>query len=229
MAKVGRMVKEGMAEEFAKELGEQPTFFVTRVNRLTATGADDLRRKLHGSRARLVMVKRRISLRTLERLNLDGIAELLTGSVGFVLTSEEAPPVAKQLVDFVSAHEDQLEVRGAVVDGQVLDRTRVEALAKLPPKSVLLAWIVGVIESPLADVIWTIEQLIGDLAWTLEQASAKPTARAEGLAAAQPAVEAQPSTPATEPQAPSQTGSPAPNSEGQVGDTERKTQEETTP
>ena len=172
MARVGEMLKEGMVDELAKQLSEQPNVFVTSVNRLTASDANVLRAKLHASRASFVMVKRRIGLRTLERLNLSGIGELLEGSVAFILTTEDVLPIAKQLVEFIKSHEDQLGVRGAWIDGQLLDKGRVEALAKLPPKPVLLAEVVGTVERPLSYLISTIEQLIGDVAWLLEQAAA---------------------------------------------------------
>ena len=75
-------------------------------------------------------------------------------------------------MEFAKAHEAQLSVRGAVVDGQLLDASRVEALASLPPVSVLRAQVIATVESPIAELIGTIEQLIGEVAWIIEQASA---------------------------------------------------------
>lgn len=173
MAKVGRTLKESMVEELAKQFAGQPNVFVTRVNRLTASDADALRQKLHASRGTLVMVKRRIALRMLERLSLGGIQELLEGSVAFVFTAGDALPIAKGLMEFVTSHEDQLAVRGAWVDGQLLDTARIDAMAKLPPRAILLAEVVGTVELPLADLIGTIERLIGDMAWVVEQAAAQ--------------------------------------------------------
>ena len=173
MANVGRMLKESMVEELAKQLSERPNVFVTGVSRLTASDANALRAKLHGARARLVMVKRRIGQRTLERLSLSGISGLLEGSVAFVLTAEDGLPIAKELVEFTKAHENQLAVRGAWIDGQLLDGGRVKALAELPPRPTLLAQVVGTVELPLAHLIGTIEQLIGEVAWALEQIATK--------------------------------------------------------
>lgn len=183
MASVGRMVKERMVEELATRVGEQSNILVTTVKRLSAAEADALRQKLRGSRARLVVVNRRMGLRTLERLKLADLGRLLEGTVGLVVTTDEATPIAKQLVEFVKAHEDQLKVRGGWVDGQLLDSTRIEALAQLPPKPMLLAEVVGTLESPLAGLIFTIEQLVGDMIWVVErqaeQRAAQPAPSAE--------------------------------------------------
>ena len=50
MPNVGRMVKESSVEELSTQLAEQPNFFVTAVNRLSAPEADTLRQKLYASR-----------------------------------------------------------------------------------------------------------------------------------------------------------------------------------
>ena len=123
-------------------------------------------------------VKRRIGLRTLERLNLSGVAELLEGSVGFVLTADanDVSLVAKELIEFIKSHENQLTVRGAWIDGQLCDTQWVETLASLPRKSVLLAEVVGTVELPLVDLLSTIERLMGDVAGLVEQIAMKKPA-----------------------------------------------------
>ena len=195
MASVGRLVKESMLKELSTALAERPSFFVTRVNRLSAVEADALRQKLFASKAKLVLVQRRLGLRALEALKIPGLTEMLEGSVALVLPSDDVLPTAKLIVEFIKTHADHLSVRGGVVDGQVLDRSRVEQLASLPPRPILLAQVMATIESPLADVVCTVERLIGELAWALEQASQQqpqthapetPQAAAPSEAPAQP-------------------------------------------
>ena len=176
MAKVGRMVKESSAAEVSNRLAEQPNFFVTSINRLPAAEADAFRQKLFASHARLLMVKRRLGQRAIEPLKISGLAELLAGSIALVFAGEDPLVTAKLIVEFRKTREEQLLVRGAVIDGQLLDKSRVEQLAQLPSKPVLLAQVVATIEAPISDVIFTIERLLGDIAWLAEQvAAAKPS------------------------------------------------------
>ena len=187
MANVGRLVKETAVKELSDRLSQRPDFLVASVNRLTAGEADSLRQKLFASQARLVMIKRTFGKRMLDQRNLAAVAELFEGSVGIVLPGEEILPAAKILVDFIKTREEKLAVRGGFIDGMLLDKTRVEQLASLPPKPVLLAQVVATIESPLADVIFTLERLIGDLIWAADQAAEKkplPAAVTEGQAGA---------------------------------------------
>jgi large subunit ribosomal protein L10 len=212
MAKVGQMVKEGTVQELTVQLSERPNFFIARLNRLPAPDADMLRRQLFGSKAHLLVVKRKLGQRVLSELKLTGLAELLEGSVGLVLAEDDVPATAKLLVEFRKTHEEGIALRGAVVDGQLLDAGRVEFLAQLPPRPILLAHVLGMIEAPISDVIFTIERLIGDLAWIAEQAAAqKPAAPAPPATETAPAPEgaspapsagAPPPTSAQEPTAP---------------------------
>ena len=180
MANVGRMVKESIVKELSTHLSGRPSFFVTAMNRLPAVEADALRQKLFASKAKLIVVQRKLGQRVVQPLNITGLAELFEGSVGLVLPSEDVLPTAKAIVDFIKTHEDQLAVRGGVMDGQLLDKARVEQLASLPPKPVLLAQVVATIEAPITDVILTLERLIGDIAWLAEQAAARASAATEG-------------------------------------------------
>ena len=173
---VGRAVKESMVEELQAHLAERPNVFVTTVNRLPAAEADQLRKKLHASSARMVMVKRRLGKRTMEHLNIAELAKQLEGSIGLIFVGDDVVPPAKLLVDFQKAHEQQVSVRAAMIEGQFLDQARVTQLAQLPPRPVLLAEVLGTIEAPLSSLIFTIEQLIGDIAWNLEQLAAKKPA-----------------------------------------------------
>ena len=206
MAKVGQLVKESSASEISTRLGERPNFFIASVNRLSSPDTDLLRRQLFGLQARLLMVKRRMGRRTLATLKVAGLPDLLEGTVGIVLVADDVAGTAKLLIEFRKGHEEQLFVRGALIDGQLLDKARVEELAKLPPKPVLLAQVLGMIEAPISDVIFTIERLIGDVAWLAEQIAAQKPAPAPAAAsepAATPAPEAaQPQPPQSEPESP---------------------------
>lgn len=186
MANVGRFVKESMVEDVNAQLGERPNFFVTSLTRLPANDTNGLRQKLFASRSRLVMVKRRLGKRVVEQFKIAGLSDLLDGSVGLILAGDDALLTAKVVVEFHKDHTEQIQIRGGVVDGQLLDHKHIAELAALPSKSVLLAQVLGTLEAPLADVIFTIERLIGDIAWIAEQAAAQKPAEAVPAAPAAP-------------------------------------------
>ena len=231
MADIGRMVKETSVKELSNRLSQQPDFFVTRINRLTASDANALRQQLFSSQAHLVLIKRRLGLRAIEPLKISGLPELLEGSVGVVFAGENVALTAKLIEEFRKAHEDQIAIRGGVIDGQLLSKVRVEQLAKLPPRPQLLAEVIGTLESPMADVIFTLERVLGDLAWLVEQvAEQKPAETPSAAPQTEPTASTEAGTP---PQAGSPTGvpgaaggEPAPGpTEGQKGPADTPQQE----
>lgn len=210
MAKVGRLVKDQMVQELTSALGERPNFFVTSIGRLDAVEADGLRKKLRSMRSRLIMVKRTLGVRGLTAVKTEEPISLLEGSVGFVVPEEDVLPVAKLIVEFAKAGEEKLAVRGGWIDGQLLDQRRVEQLASLPPKPQLIAELIGVLESPMSDLVFTIEQVLRDVPWVLDEVSKSRPAAAAAPGSAAPEAPAAPAaspSASSEPSAP-QTGEP---------------------
>lgn len=195
MAKVGRMVKESTIDELNVQLGERPNFFVASVGQLKAADTNVFRQKLFSSKASLVMVKRRLGKRATDPLKLAGLPELFEGSIGLVLVGDDPVITAKTLEDFRKSSEDKVQIRGGVVDGQLITSAAFKQLAALPSKPVLLAQVIGTIEAPIASVIMTLERLIGDVIRGVDQIATKK--QSEPAAGAAPA----PATPETAPPA----------------------------
>ena len=201
MPKVGRMVKESSIEELNAQLAERPNFFVAAVNRLPAAETNVFRQKLYASKASLVVVKRRLGLRALQPLNIAGLGELLAGSIGLVLIGDDPVITAKTLEEFRKANEEKLAIRGGLVDGQLLNPDGFKQLAALPSKPVLLAQVIGTIESPIASVIMTLERLIGDLIRGVDQLATKRESEAAAAASTPPPTPSAPASPESGPAA----------------------------
>ena len=173
MATVGQTVKSEIVRELSALLSKRSNVFITAVSSLSAPETDLLRRNLNEPHSQLVRVQRTLGLRVLSSLAVAGTGDLLEGPIGLVFSGDDVVLTAKRLVEFRKTHEEQLAIRGAIIEGQLLDRQKVEYLAHLPARVVLLTQVLATIESPLADVIFTLERLIGDVVGVIEQAATK--------------------------------------------------------
>lgn len=183
MAKIGRMVKEKMFEELASALKERSNLLIASMGPLKAAEADTLRKQLRGSQSRLVVAKRTLGSLGIASLKADDrLAQLLSGSVAFVLSGDDIVKTAKIVVDFAKANEGKLTVRGGWVEGQVVSEKHVAAIAGLPSKLQLIAEVVGALESPFSSLIWSLEHHLSDLAWVIEEAAKAKPAGAPGAA-----------------------------------------------
>jgi len=82
-----------------------------------------------------------------------------TTAIGFA--AEEVPAVAKAIVN-LSREADALQLKGGLIDGELIDPAGILQLADLPPMPVVRALLLGLITRPA-------EQVAGVLAETLRQ------------------------------------------------------------
>jgi len=93
----------------------------------------------------------------------------LGGTTGLTLVPGEDPDmvsVAKTLVEI--ARQKRIEIRGGLVEGQVLDRPGVEMLALTPDKPTLRAMLLGTLLGPARGIAATLLAVPGGIARCLQ-------------------------------------------------------------
>jgi len=156
---------------------------------LTGRRAAELRRQLKtscGKGAKIAVVKTTLAKKALSQFgNADdgALAELFTGPTAIAYGADDPVILAKTLVEWGKKEQKQLRLKGGLLDGRPLRATAVAALAKIPPKHVLIAQVIGTIAAPLTGLLGVaqgpIRQLLG-----LAEALAKKKQAESGSAAA---------------------------------------------
>jgi large subunit ribosomal protein L10 len=140
-------------------------------------------------------------------------ADLHNGTTAFTFVYENEAEVSKALLDYAKSSK-KLIVKGGFFGGKAFNATEVQALSELPPKDVLISMVIGLIASPISNLIGTVEALYADPIRTIgavadkvaegspiptPTAEAAPAAEATQVAEAAPAAEeAESNSPATE-------------------------------
>ena len=100
--------------------------------------------------------------------------EMLTGptAIAFVNAKEDGSPgdaaaVAKALKEFAKTNEN-LVLKGGVLDGAVLSADDIKALAELPSREVLLSQIAGLLQAPLAEFASLLDAVPRDFAYAVQ-------------------------------------------------------------
>jgi len=135
------------------KLGKMKALVFTHYQGLTVKEVTDLRRKLREQEVELVVTKKTLLRRALKDVKLDpALVDQLEGSIAlaFGYTDEIAP--AKILQLYAKDH-PSVELMGAIVDGQLMDKVQTVALAKLPGRQELRAKLVWVIGSPISGLV----------------------------------------------------------------------------
>jgi large subunit ribosomal protein L10 len=126
-------------------------------------------------------------------------ADLHNGTTAFTFVYENEAEVSKALLDYAKTSK-KLIVKGGFFGGKAFTASEVQALSELPPKDVLISMVIGLIASPISNLIGTVEALyadpirvIGAVADKVAEGSPAP----EPVAAADPAPEAEPAVTAS--------------------------------
>jgi large subunit ribosomal protein L10 len=147
---VNRNEKAELIETLQSTLSEAAAVVVTHQTGLTVAESSDLRGRMREAGAGFKVTKNRLTKIALQGTKYEDISDLFTGPTAMG-TSADPVAAAKVLVNFAKEN-DKLSVIGGSLDGKVLDKAGVEALAKLPSLDELRAKLVGLLNAPATQV-----------------------------------------------------------------------------
>jgi large subunit ribosomal protein L10 len=165
---------EAMSEDFANA----SVAVLAEYRGLTSGQMNKLRRTLREADGRCRVAKNRLAKRAIGGSRYASLAPLLTGPMALIIGFKDPVAIAKIAIKLADEM-PKLEIKGAVLDGQMLPAAGVKALASLPPKEVVLAQLLGVLQAPASQLLRTLNEPGAQLA-RLVDALAK---RADGGAA----------------------------------------------
>jgi large subunit ribosomal protein L10 len=138
---------------------------------LTVERITELRGKLRTKDAVYKVIKNRFTKIALEQLGRPDVGDSLVGPTAVALVSDEAGPVAKELVDF--AKTDSLVIKGGIIDGIVFDADQIVEFSKLPSRLELISKLMATINAPLQTFVYTLNAVPQKLVRTLQAVADK--------------------------------------------------------
>ena len=99
--------------------------------------------------------------------NVECPNDLISGPTAVVISKQDCPNIASEMVKFVKNNE-QFIIKGGYLDGAFLSVDDVKALSKLPPREVLIGQLVGGLKSTINRFVMGIGSPIRGLVYTLE-------------------------------------------------------------
>lgn len=144
---VSREKKEQLVADYVEKLSRSNAVFLTDYRGLTVSEMETLRAKIREAGGGYSIVKNTLAARALEAANLPVPEDMLRGPTAIGLVYEEVPAVAKVLTDFAK-DTDILQVKGGIMEGNMLSPKQISALASMPPREIVLAQLLGLIQQP---------------------------------------------------------------------------------
>lgn len=110
-----------------------------------------LRDKVYEANGTFHVTKNTLFKIALDKAQFELPEDFLEGQLATGFALEEAPSLAKALVDF-AADEDNVTLRGGFLGTEFMSVEQIEALAKLPSLEQLRSQIIGLLSAPARDV-----------------------------------------------------------------------------
>ncbi len=142
-------------EKFAaikEDLSSIQAMWVVDYRGLTVKESEALRRSIREADAVLKVYKNSLVELALKELDMPSMGDVLAGPSAFVFADGDPVASAKALKDFAKSNEN-LVIKGGIMDGAFVDAEAVEKIAALPSREELVAKLLGTIQNPLQQIV----------------------------------------------------------------------------
>jgi large subunit ribosomal protein L10 len=145
---LNRSEKASVIEEVTGLAAKAQTLVMAEYRGITVADMTKLRSNARSNGVSLSVLKNTLARRAVAGSAFDVVADKMTGPLiyGF---SVDAVAAAKVVAEFAKTN-DKLVIRGGAYAGKALDINGVKQLASIPTKEVLLAQLLGLMQSPIS-------------------------------------------------------------------------------
>lgn len=145
---LSRSEKEAVIKDVTQLAAKAKTMVLAEYRGITVADMTRLRNQARSSGVSLSVLKNTLARRALAGGPFESVAKQMTGPLIYGFSADDVA-AARVVVDFAKTNE-KLVVRGGANSGMALDSDGVKRLASIPSKEVLLAQLLGLLQSPIA-------------------------------------------------------------------------------
>ena len=161
--------KARQVEELAERFSRSTIVITTDYTGLGVDQMTELRRALRERDVEFRVIKNSLALLAADAAGKPEVKEVIEGPTGIAFGYGDASVPAKALADFIRTTKSALTIRGAELDGRVLDTEQVQQLARLPGRDELVAQLLSLMQSPITGLVYVLNGPISALARVLRQ------------------------------------------------------------
>lgn len=151
--------KKQIVSDYAEKIGKSKSFVLIDYRGLTVAEDTALRVALRKENVEYKVVKNRLILRAIEQAGIKGIdSSVFEGPTAIAISYEDAVAPAKVLTDNAKKTK-KTALKGGVVEGKVLTVDEIEKVATIPAKPVLVAQLLGMMQSPVRSLAVVLSEI----------------------------------------------------------------------
>ena len=126
---------------------------------LTVEQDTELRNKLREAGVEYKVIKNTLIRFASKEVGLEALDSVLEGPTSIAMSDSDSIAPAKIIAEFAKTN-DALEIKGGFLDGAVISLDEVKTLAATPSKEVLIAKLLGSLNSPISALARTLQAIV---------------------------------------------------------------------
>lgn len=153
--------KVQVVEEIKGKIEASKAVVLANYNKLTVAEVTALRSKFKAVGCEYKVYKNTLVRKAFRSMGVEAFDADLSGTTATIFCPDETSGL-KIVADAVKADknlEEKIVVKSAYVDGAYVDKAGADALAAIPPKEVLLARMVGSLQSSISKLVYVLDAI----------------------------------------------------------------------
>ena len=153
-------IKKQVVADITEKFKNAQSVVAVHYSGLTVEEATKLRADCRNAGVEYCVLKNTLVRRALNDMGITGWDKELEGPTAFAFGMKDAVAPAKVVCDFIDkAKNEHLSVKIGLMGTEIMDQNAVKALAALPSREVLLARLVGSLNSSIAKLVYALDAI----------------------------------------------------------------------
>jgi large subunit ribosomal protein L10 len=165
-------VKEKAIAELHEKIGKAKSLLLTDFSGMNVEQMHELRTQLRKSSIEYKVVKNSLARISVEQLGMQEVVNFLDGPTAIALGMDDPLAPAKIITEYVKKNA-KLKIKAYILEGKAYEGEQIEKIAKLPPREVLIAQLLGTMSAPISNVIFSLQNLLQKTVYVINEIKAK--------------------------------------------------------
>jgi len=163
-----RKEKQTQVDSLREKLGSAESIFLTNFTGINVKDISQLRGQFRAANVEYLVAKNTLIRRAVADTPLAELESYLQGPTALVIAGDDGVRAAKIITKFCEDHES-FQVKAGVMSEKIIDAARVKDIARLPSREVLIARLLGAINSPIAGLVFVLGGTLARAVRALDQ------------------------------------------------------------
>ncbi|MGN1345252.1 MAG: 50S ribosomal protein L10 [Eubacteriales bacterium] len=151
--------KKAIVEALADNMSKAASAVLVKYEGITVEDDTKMRAALRAANVQYAVIKNTLISKACDKTGFEALKPQLEGMNALAISFDDPIAPAKILKEYAEKIET-FEIRAGLLDGAVVDAATVNELADIPPKEVLVAKLLGSIQSPLYKFAYAIQAIV---------------------------------------------------------------------